>query len=74
VRTINPEREFSLRVGGEVDLTPWEDGTAHGEPRIPAEAFVRLVYGRLDPDHTPPETEMTGSVRLDEIRQVLPGL
>jgi hypothetical protein len=74
VRTTNPEREFSLRVGDEVELTPRQDGPADGELRIPAEAFLRLVYGRLDPDHTPPATEITGSVSLDDLRQVFPGL
>ena len=24
---------------------------------LPAEAFIRLVYGRLDPEHTPPGVE-----------------
>ena len=41
------------------------------ELRLPAEAFVRLLYGRLDPDHTPP-AESTG-VDLDELRPIFPG-
>jgi hypothetical protein len=39
---------------------------------LPAEAFVRLVYGRLDPDHTPPVE--TGGDELDALRKVFPGL
>jgi hypothetical protein len=38
---------------------------------MPAEAFIRLLYGRLDPAHTPP-VESTG-VDLDELRQLFPG-
>ena len=38
---------------------------------LPAEAFARLVYGRLDPDHTPP---FDGDADiLDELRKVFPG-
>ncbi|MFI4927900.1 MAG: hypothetical protein ACHP7E_09475, partial [Burkholderiales bacterium] len=52
VRTSAPERTLSLAVGEGVELTE-EDGAADGELRLPAEAFLRLVYGRLDPAHTP---------------------
>ena len=38
---------------------------------LPAEAFARLVYGRLDPDHTPPVEGDAES--LDELRKVFPG-
>jgi hypothetical protein len=38
---------------------------------LPAEAFVRLVYGRLDPAHTPP---VSGTADLDELRSVFPGV
>ncbi len=74
VRTTDPNREFLLRVGDDVELTPWEDGPEDGELLIPAEAFLRLVYGRLDPDHTPPGTETSGSVSLDEVKSVFPGV
>ena len=43
-----------------------------GEPdvRLSDAAFVRLVYGRLDPEHTP--AEATGD-RLDDLRRAFPG-
>lgn len=44
--------------------------TASADLRLPAEAFARLVYGRLDPDHTPPGDH--GSA-LDTLRRVFPG-
>ena len=40
---------------------------------LPAEAFVRLVYGRLDPDHTPSSVSADG-VDLDLLRSAFPGL
>ena len=39
---------------------------------LPAEAFVRLVYGQLDPDHTP-EVKERGAVTVEQLRQILPG-
>ncbi len=39
---------------------------------MPVESFVRLVYGRLDPDHTP--DAVTGdAAALDQLRRVFPG-
>jgi hypothetical protein len=34
---------------------------------------VRLVYGRLDPDHTPVSAQASG-VDLDALRRAFPGL
>ncbi len=39
---------------------------------LPAEAFVRLVYGRLDAAHTPPVD--TDGVSLDDLRAAFPGV
>jgi hypothetical protein len=41
--------------------------------RLPAEAFVRLVYGRLDPDHTPPAVQADPDL-LDKLRSTFPGV
>jgi hypothetical protein len=75
VSTTDPERQFILETGEAVTLTPSDDkGPAElglSELRLPAEAFVRLTYGRMDEAHTPP-TEHTG-VDLDELRQIFPG-
>jgi hypothetical protein len=40
--------------------------------RLPAEAFVRLVYGRLDADHTP-ESVAAEDIDLDDLRAAFPG-
>ncbi|MDQ2810562.1 MAG: maleylpyruvate isomerase family mycothiol-dependent enzyme [Actinomycetota bacterium] len=75
VLTSDPERQFTLETGDAVTLTASDhEATPElglSELRIPAEAFVRLIYGRLDPDHTP-VVESTG-VDLDELRKVFPG-
>jgi uncharacterized protein (TIGR03083 family) len=73
VQTSAPERTFSLRVADAVELTEGADGPADGELRLPAEAFLRLVYGRLDPAHTP-AVDLDGPVALDDLRRVFPGV
>ena len=39
---------------------------------LPAEALIRLVYGRLDPDHTP--TVDGSPTDLEELRRAFPGI
>lgn len=73
VHTTEPTRDFSLRVGEAVELSDWDGGASDGELTIPAEAFVRLVYGRLDPDHTLDTVNLTGPISLDELRRTFPG-
>ncbi|MGD0238871.1 MAG: maleylpyruvate isomerase family mycothiol-dependent enzyme [Streptosporangiaceae bacterium] len=76
VSTTDPAREFTLETTGEaVTLTP-ADGEVTpelglSELGLPAEAFVRLVYGRMDDAHTP--HVVTAGVELDELRPLFPG-
>ncbi len=70
VHTTSPERDVTLTLGpGAVSLTP-ADGGGAPDIELPAEAFIRLVYGRLDPDHTPP---IGNAALLDELRATFPG-
>jgi uncharacterized protein (TIGR03083 family) len=71
VSTTDPERQFVLETGEAVSLTKSEGEESLPELRLPAEAFIRLVYGRLGSAHTPP-IEADG-VDLDELRQIFPG-
>jgi uncharacterized protein (TIGR03083 family) len=80
VLTSDPERRFTLETGDTVTLTATghEDTPELGlselglsELGLPAEAFVRLVYGRLDAGHTPAVD--SAGVDLDELRKVFPG-
>lgn len=69
VATTDPERTYTLALDPKVTLTPGADG----EPqlRLPAEAFLRLVAGRMDAGHTPAGVEE--SDRLDQVRAAFPG-
>lgn len=70
VSTTAPERAFVI------DLTEQNAALRPGDPHaqpdlvLPAEAFARLVYGRLDAAHTPP---LDSSGLLDDLREVFPG-
>jgi uncharacterized protein (TIGR03083 family) len=82
VHTTAPEREFTIDIGTDsVTFSPGSDAGggsgasgASGAPttiELPAEAFIRLVYGRLDPDHTPP-LDADAAV-IERLRRVFPG-
>jgi uncharacterized protein (TIGR03083 family) len=72
VRTTGPAGDYLLAVGEPVSLSRWEDGTeVDGVLELPAEALLRLLYGRLDPEHTPAYT--AEGVDLDRLRAVFPG-
>ena len=64
--------DYTLVVDDPVRL---EHGTADTTAKYsgPLEAFVRLLAGRLDPEHTPDATEVTGNVSLADLRRVFPG-
>jgi len=72
VLTSEPERRFALVTDG-VRLEPWSEQTASGTLRIPAEALLRLVYGRLDPAHTPALELDAPDGSLDDLRATFPG-
>jgi hypothetical protein len=48
-----------------------EDTTATFEG--PLEAGIRLLAGRLTPEHTPSGVAVTGNITLDELRTAFPG-
>ncbi|HUJ07164.1 MAG TPA: maleylpyruvate isomerase family mycothiol-dependent enzyme [Streptosporangiaceae bacterium] len=69
VDTSGPARQFAVRVADKVELT--ESGDGRADLTLPAEAFVRLVYGRLDPAHTP--AVQPAQFDLDPLRKLFPG-
>jgi uncharacterized protein (TIGR03083 family) len=73
VVTSDPARMLRLSVQDTVTLSEAGDSPAAATLRLPAEALVRLVYGRLDPVHTPPAVAADG-VDLDTLRSVFPGV
>jgi uncharacterized protein (TIGR03083 family) len=71
VHTTKPDRDFTITSSTDaVSLTP---STTSTDPdlELPAEAFVRLVYGRLDHDHVPRGVE---GPQVDSLRSIFPGL
>jgi uncharacterized protein (TIGR03083 family) len=73
VTTTDPALDFTLSLGEKVSITPGAPGESDGALTLPAEAFVRLIVGRLKPQYTPADVTATGSADLDLLRQVFPG-
>jgi len=69
VSTAGPERAFTLDTGG-VTLAPAGPGDVPAASlALPAEAFLRLVYGRLDDE----QDLRASGVTLRELKSVFPG-
>jgi uncharacterized protein (TIGR03083 family) len=69
VTTTAPDRAFTLDTGG-VTLAPAVAGDAPAASlALPAEAFIRLVYGRLDSE----DGLKASGVTLSELKSVFPG-
>jgi uncharacterized protein (TIGR03083 family) len=80
IQTTGPDREFLLEVADPVSLTAAAPGqgdqASDGQAAriaMPAEALLRLVYGRLGADHTPPVRVISGQISLDLLRATFPG-
>jgi uncharacterized protein (TIGR03083 family) len=81
VATTDPIRAYTFDVGATVTVAEaGRDGD--GQPtrvdlHLPAEALLRLVYGRLDADHTPPldpaDDATSATSILDVLRATYPG-
>jgi uncharacterized protein (TIGR03083 family) len=70
VRTTDPSRDVTVTLSSD-GVEYAASGTGEPDLVLPAEALCRLVYGRLDPDHTP---AFTGDAEaLAVLRQVFPG-
>ena len=69
-RRIRPGASWSSWPPTPVAFSSGGDGPA--DLSLPAEAWARLVYGRLDADHTPPAAHDPEAV-LDVLRRVYPG-
>lgn len=72
--TTEPARDYLLTSDDAVAMINWPgDGPADApQLTLPAEALVRLAYGRLDEGHTPPS--ITGdTAALDKLREMFPG-
>lgn len=70
IATTSPRRTFLLTTGPELSLDA-ADEDAVADVQLPAEALVRLVYGRLDGGRIPGSADPAGL--LDGLRGVFPG-
>jgi uncharacterized protein (TIGR03083 family) len=71
----DPSRAFTLRLAK--DATGLDEGlSADATTRVsmPAEAFARLLAGRLAAEHTPASVMVDGSLSLDDLRSIFPGM
>jgi uncharacterized protein (TIGR03083 family) len=75
VTTTDPERSLQLALAPTGSrLTPTGSQQQNASMlRLPTEAFIRLIYGRLDPDHTPPTVHADPRL-LDALRPAFPGV
>jgi hypothetical protein len=77
ILTTDPDRDYVFEIAqGETRLTPSDGDTdtsaLDGELQLPAEALLRLFYGRLDPRHTPPDKARDDAL-LDRLRAIFTG-
>lgn len=76
ITTTDPDRDYLLTSGESVTMENWPGESADGPdvPHVtmPAEALLRLSYGRLDPEHTPSSVSADPAT-LDKLRAIFPG-
>jgi uncharacterized protein (TIGR03083 family) len=70
VATTTPERGFTIDLTPDTVTLHTSSDAAAADLELPAEAFSRLVYGRLDAAHTPPGVH---GPALETLRRVFPG-
>ena len=63
IATVDPAATYELDLGGPVTMTAVADPKAPADAQLPAEALIRLSYGRLDPDHTPAAAVLPDGLR-----------
>ena len=82
IRTVGPDRDYLFTAAEAVSMTDLQadagalagpDAEGRREVIMPAEALLRLAYGRLDPAHTPADV-VAAPADLDQLRAVFPGI
>lgn len=76
IQTSEPARSYLLELRDDgCSLIELDAPTADAgmDARMPAEAFIRLIAGRLAPEHTPHGVTVDGAISLDDLRKVFPG-
>src|SRR5579862_8983721 len=65
VTTTDPAQDFTVDLGEKASIIPGAPEQSDGALTLPAEAFVRLIVGRLKPQYTPADITATGSADLE---------
>jgi uncharacterized protein (TIGR03083 family) len=65
--------DYQLVVDDSVRIVGGSEAPATATFAGPLEAVIRLLSGRLAPEHTPADVEVSGNVTLDDLRNVFPG-
>lgn len=73
VTTTEQPSVFALRLENPVAVDTEIPAHTDGTLTLPAEAWLRLVAGRLAPGRTPKEVAVTGAADIDLLRKVFPG-
>lgn len=73
VVTSDPARDLVLTADDAVAIDGWDGESTGAVLRLPAEAWMRLVYGRLDDKHAVAVEFEGDGLTLDSVRSVFPG-
>lgn len=73
VTTTDPAAVFALHLAEPISVDADVPAQPDGTLALPAEAWLRLVAGRLTAAHTPAGVHTTGAADLDLLRRVFPG-
>jgi uncharacterized protein (TIGR03083 family) len=73
VTTTEPALDFGLHLAEPIAISPGIPEQPDGTLTLPAEAWVRLIYGRIKPPYIPASIQTGGAADLDLLRQVFPG-
>jgi len=75
LETTDPKRVFLFSIDTEATVTEDpsdEQADGASKVRLPSEALIRLIAGRLDADHTPPEVDASEET-LADLRRAFKG-
>jgi hypothetical protein len=73
ITTTAPASSHTLRLADQVSIDSEPVEEPDGTIDLPAEAWLRLVSGRLAPRLTPADIVTSGAADLDLLRKVFPG-
>jgi hypothetical protein len=72
VTTTDPSGELTLHLGEKVSVSAGAPERPDATLALPAEAWARLVTGRLKPPYIPAGITATGVADLELLRKVFP--